>query len=95
LGYFRRPFVISKVFVVYKSFIGGGLFVYAVCTSEYSAKLVRRKAAGFAKGARFYDVDPESSPYASQLRILKVEADKLFSLGILSRVGQGSKEVLA
>ena len=87
----------SEVFVVYRHVLGAcdALFVYAICTSNYGAKSVRRRVAGFKKGCQYFDVDPASSPYACQLRILKVQADRLYSLGVLSRVGHGSKEIIA
>lgn len=87
----------STVFVVYRHVLGAcdALFVYAVCSSDYSAKSVRRRAAGFRKGGKYFDVDPACTPYASELRILRVQADRLYSLGLFSKRGQGSKEVIA
>jgi hypothetical protein len=56
----------SEVFVVYRRVLGAcdALFVYAICSSEYGAKVAMRKAAGFKKGTVFFDVDPACSPYA-------------------------------
>ena len=86
----------STVFVVYRPVLGAcdALFVYAICTSDYSAKAARRKAAGFRIGSRFFDVDPACTPYASELRILRVQADRLYSFGLFSKRGPGSKEVI-
>ena len=87
----------STVFVVYRHVLGAcdALFVYAICTSKYGAEAARRKAAGFRIDNRFFDVDPACTPYASQLRILKVQADRLYSRGLFSKRGQGSTEVIA
>ena len=86
----------GSVFVVYKRVLGAcdALFVYAICTSKYGAEAARCKAAGFTEDGKFYDVDPACTPYASQLRILKVQADRLYPLGLFSKSGQGSKEVI-
>ena len=77
----------SEVYVVYRRIFGAceGLFVYAVCSTENKAKAARIKAAGFRKRGVFYDVDPACSPYAFQLRILKLRIDRLYSLGVFSR----------
>ena len=86
----------GSVFVVYKRVLGAcdALFVYAICTSKYGAEAARCKAAGFRKGSRFFDVDPACTLYASELRILRVQADRLYSLGLFSKRGPGSKEVI-
>ena len=80
--------MISQVFVVYKHVIGAcdALFVYAICTSKYGAEAARRKAAGFRVGSRYFDVDPASTPYASQLQILRVQADRLILLACFLKV---------
>jgi hypothetical protein len=87
----------SEVFVVYRHVLGAcdALFVYAICTSKYGAEAARRKATGFRIGSRYFDADPASTPYATQLRILKVQTDRLYPLGVFSKSGQGSKEVIA
>ncbi len=85
----------SEVFVVYKYVLGAcdALFVYGICTSRYSANALRRKAAGFRQGSKWFDVDPATTPYATQVRILKVQADRLYSRGVLCPYRDGSEEV--
>jgi len=77
----------SEVYVVYRRILGDceGLFVYAVCSTENKAKAARIKAAGFRKRGVFYDVDPDCSPYASKLLILKLPTNRLFRRGVFSR----------
>jgi len=71
--------------VVYRRIFGAceGLFVYAVCSTENKAKAARIKAAGFRKRGVFYDVD--CGPYNCELQILKLQANRLFRLGVFSR----------
>jgi hypothetical protein len=80
----------NAVFVVYHQVIGdcGSIFTYAICSSERKAKIARNKAAGFRKHKQFFTVDPASSPYAVELRILMVHVDRLYSLGVLSQVNR-------
>jgi hypothetical protein len=80
-------FLNSEVYMVYRHILGDceGIFVYAVCSTKNKAKAARMKAAGFRKRWVFYNVDPDCSPYAFQLRILKLRIDRLYSLGVFSR----------
>lgn len=84
------------VFVVYHQVIGdsGSIFVYAVCRSERKAKIARNKAAGFSRKGRYFTLDPECNPYATELRILKVALDRVYSLGVLSQVDRRNLERL-
>ncbi len=77
----------GEVFVVYKHVLGActALFVYALCNSEKNDKRARSKAAGFRRNGKFYDINPRSSPYAAQIRILKVQSDCFFPLGLLDK----------
>jgi hypothetical protein len=76
------------VFVVYHNVIGdsGSIFIYAICGTDRKAKIARDKAAGFKKNGIYYNVDPESTPYAIKIRILEVAIDRLYSLGVLAHV---------
>ena len=80
--------LVCPVFVVYHNVIGdsGSIFIYAICSTERKAKIARGKAAGFKKHGLYYNVDPESTPYATKIRILKVAVDRLYSLGVLAHV---------
>jgi hypothetical protein len=80
--------VANAVFVVYHNVIGdtGSIFIYAVCSSERKARTARKMATGFKRRGLFFTVDPASSPYAVRLGILKVQVDRLYSLGVLSHV---------
>ena len=80
----------NAVFVVYHNVIGdtGSIFIYAICSSQRKARTARKMAAGFKSGEQFFTVDPASSPYAVQLRILEVRVDRLYSLGVLSHVNR-------
>jgi hypothetical protein len=80
----------AAVFVVYHNVIGdtGSIFIYAICRTQRKAKIARSKAAGFRSRGQFFTVDPDSSPYAVKLGILKVQVDRLYSLGVLSHVNR-------
>jgi hypothetical protein len=77
----------SDVFAVYRGVLGAteAIFVYGICSTEAKARALRVKAAGFRKSGKFYDVDPATTPYATQLYVLKVRVNELYSLGVLSR----------
>ena len=82
--------MVNAVFVVCHNVIGdcGSIFIYAICSCERKARVARGKAAGFRKHGQFFTIDPAVSPYAVQLMILKVQVDRLYSLGVLSQVNR-------
>jgi len=87
---------VDMVFIVYHSVIGdsGSIFVYAICSTEQKAKVALRKAGAFKKGTQYFTADPECTPYALQLHILKIAVNRLYSLGVLSQVNRRNLEKL-
>lgn len=86
----------DSVFVISHSVIGdcGSLFIYAICTSKRRARTAQRKASGFKRGRHFFTEDPASNPYATEIRILKVQIDRLYDLGVLSLVNRRNLNAL-
>jgi hypothetical protein len=77
----------NAVFVVFKSAISAGIFVFAICCNRKAAEMARNRLAKCKRAlpggrVRFYDVSPESSPYATQIRIAKVLVDVLYPGGL-------------
>jgi hypothetical protein len=87
---------LDSVFVVYHNVIGdcGSIFTYAICSSERRARIAQRKVAGFKRGRHFFTEDPASNPYATEIRILKVQIDWLYDLGVLSLVNRRNLNAL-
>lgn len=74
-------------YLVFKPTVSSaGMFVYAVCSSRKAAEMARsRVAKGKRKspgGTRYYDLPPDSSPYATEIRIVKVQVDVLYPNGL-------------
>ena len=86
----------DSVFVVYHNVIGdcGSIFIYAICSSERRAKTAQKMSSGFKKGRYFYTVDPDSNPYATKIRVLKVQVDRLYDLGVLSMTNRRNLNAL-
>ena len=78
----------NAVFVVFKSTISAaGIFVFAICHNRKAAEMARNRVAKCKRAmhrerVRFYDISPESSPYAAEIRIVKVQVDVLYPGGL-------------
>ena len=73
----------GAVHVVFSEWVSGGLRVYAICTSRKAAEMARNRIAKGKRSLpgnriRYYDLPPDSSPYACQVRITKVRVDVLY-----------------
>ena len=80
----------NSVFIVYHNVIGdcGSLFTYAVCQTLRRARKARRKVSGFKKGNRYFTDDPASNPYATEILILSLKLDTLYTLGVRSHASR-------
>ncbi len=87
---------LDSVFIVYHNVIGdcGSLFTYAVCQSLRQARKARGKVSGFKKDNRYFTEDPASNPYATEILILPVRLDRLYTLGVRSRASRSKLDTL-
>jgi hypothetical protein len=78
----------NAVFIVFKSTVSAaGIFVFAICRNRKAAEMARNRMAQCKRAlpgdrVRFYDVSPESNPYAVEIRIVKVQVDVLYPGGL-------------
>ena len=73
----------NAVFVVFKSTISdAGIVVFAICHNRKAAEMARNNVARFKRGKKFYDLNPDETPYAAEVRISKVQVDVLYREGL-------------
>lgn len=78
----------DAVYAVFKSTISAaGIFVFAICRNRKAAEMTRNRLAKCKRAMpgeriKFYDVSPEYSPYAAEIRIVKVQVDVLYPGGL-------------